>query len=433
MVIHSNRKLALRFLALGIFTASISSYLFAAERVSIKDSVATISNTDNAISNGISTKLLKPIEIDFANLQNLPLPIIDRSLNPNNNNGGAFPASSTPVVYPGAAGGMDGGLGDGSLDVIDLFAEDDDGGDGVVFSNGSSSSSSSSSSDDSASITTSIGDGEVTSQSFGTNDHPFSATKVDGFVKDLTRSYPYRATGKLLFQVDSQFFVCSASLIRPGIVVTAAHCVAAFGNKRFYSNFLYVPAYKNGIAPYGVWTYDSAVITEGYYNGTSSCAVSGIVCEDDVALIMLKPQNKRYAGHRTGWLGFAYNGYGYSNRYPYFTHVTQLGYPVSHDGGQEMQRNDSHGYLDPFFTNNTVIGSAMEGGSSGGPWTVNFTTGFARPSNTIGALNADPNRVVGVTSWGFVDSSPKQQGASLFTSNNILRLYQSVCPNSPGC
>jgi len=115
--------------------------------------------------------------------------------------------------------------------------------------------------------------------------------------------------------------------------------------------------------------------------------------------------------------------------------VTQLGYPVSHDRGQEMQRNDSHGYPDFFNAKNTVIGSAMEGGSSGGPWMVNFTTGFANPSNAQGALEAAANRVVGVTSWGYVDPNQKQQGASPFTSNNILRLYQAACPNnfSPGC
>ena len=432
MVRHSNRKLVLRFLILGIFTSSISSYLFAEEIISIKDSVVTISNINNAVTNGISTKSLKPSEIDFANAQNIPLPIIDQPLHLNNN-GGAFSASNIPVVYPSESGGMDGGLGDGSLDIINLLSGDDDS--GIVFSNSSSGANSDSSSDDSSSITTSIGDGDVTSQAFGTNGHPFSATKVDGFVRNLTRTYPYRATGKLFFRINSQSFVCSASLIRPGVVVTAAHCVAAFGNKRFHSGFIYVPAYKKGVAPYGAWTYSTAVITANYYNGTSSCAVSGIVCEDDVALIVLRPQNGIYAGHRTGWLGFAYNGYGYSNRYPYFTHITQLGYPVSHDRGQEMQRNDSHGYPDPFLTNNTVIGSAMTGGSSGGPWIVNFTTGFARPSNARGALNAASNRVVGVTSWGFVNPNPKQQGASLFTSDNILPLYRAVCGNSsrPGC
>jgi hypothetical protein len=41
--------------------------------------------------------------------------------------------------------------------------------------------------------------------------------------------------------------------------------------------------------------------------------------------------------------------------------------------------------------------------------------------------------VVGVTSWGYIDPTIKQQGASPFTSGNITRLVEAACADArPG-
>lgn len=58
----------------------------------------------------------------------------------------------------------------------------------------------------------------------------------------------------------------------------------------------------------------------------------------------------------------------------------------------------------------SAIGSLMCGGSSGGPWLVNFGIRPARTATTAGSAS-NPNIVVGTTSWGYVSTAPKQQGA----------------------
>ena len=169
--------------------------------------------------------------------------------------------------------------------------------------------------------------------------------------------------------IGANSFVCSASLIKPGIVVTAAHCVANYGQSQFYSGWTFVPAYNNGSAPYGTWTAASATILTKYYIGTDSCAQFGVICPDDVALLTLNPQSGSYAGNAAGWFGYGWDGYGFNASSQAL--ITQLGYPVALDGGLLMERNDSQGFVAPSLSNNTIIGSLMTGGSSGGPWLVN--------------------------------------------------------------
>ena len=109
------------------------------------------------------------------------------------------------------------------------------------------------------------------SQEFGTSNHPFSTARADLNTAATNTQYPYRASGKLFFNVNGGTSVCSASLIKRGIVVTAAHCVAAFGRRQFYSDWRFVPGYRNGAAPYGVWTAATVRIPTSYFAGTESC------------------------------------------------------------------------------------------------------------------------------------------------------------------
>lgn len=185
----------------------------------------------------------------------------------------------------------------------------------------------------------------VTPEEFGTSNHPFTTNRANpaGGV-NVTKQWPFKAAGKLFFNIGSNSFVCSASLIKKGLVVTAAHCVANFGAQQFYSNWQFVPAYNNGRAPYGVWTAATAWVMSSYYLGTEVCAVYGVVCPNDVAVIVLNPQGGVYAGTATGYYGYGWNGYGYTPAN--LAQLTQLGYPVALDSGLLMERTDSYGYID---------------------------------------------------------------------------------------
>lgn len=260
---------------------------------------------------------------------------------------------------------------------------------------------------------------------------PFSTSRVDiqkvkpAHPTQLSKSYPYSAAGKLFFKVDGDAYVCSASLIKPGLVVTAAHCVAGFGENRFYTNFEFIPAYHNGTAPYGKWKAESVVVFSSYLDGTASC-IDGVVCDNDIAVMRMKPAGKTYPGNKAGWYGIGVDGYSYSDGH---VQITQLGYPVSHDKGKLMQRTDSVGIVEHDMLDNTYIGSRQTGGSSGGPWLVNFGQIASLDQGIDVGYDALPNVVVGVTSWGWVDANTyKAQGASPFTSDNILPLVNAFCP-----
>jgi V8-like Glu-specific endopeptidase len=217
-------------------------------------------------------------------------------------------------------------------------------------------------------------------------------------------------------------------MIKRGIVVTAAHCVANYGQSTYYHNLHFYPGYRNGTAPYGNWTVHQVWIKSAYYNGTDNCAQYGVVCPDDVAILILNPQNGTFAGTYTGWYPYGWNGFGFYNG---LTHITQIGYPLCLDNGRLMERNDSQGSVSGSNSSNTIIGSLMCDGSSGGPWLNNFGI---RPTltGTSNGTASNPNVVVGVTSWGSVQNNAvKWQGASPFTSNNIVFLVNSACNSQP--
>lgn len=266
------------------------------------------------------------------------------------------------------------------------------------------------------------GPGGVSSQEYGTANQPYTTSLEANSQLD-----PYRRAGKLFFRDGSSTFVCSASLIRVGLVVTAAHCVSKFGQQRYYTDFQYIPAYSSGQAPYGVWDWAAVLAPRSYMFGKSKCAANapGVVCDNDVAVIALKAKNGRYPGSFTGYFGFAIGGYSYTPNKQAL--VTQLGYPVSLNGGEQMIRTDSQGYVDATMAGNTVIGSLQTGGSSGGPWIVNFGAAPTASGNPFGTA-ADHNIVVGTTSWGYVNTGVKQQGASFFTNGNIAALVNAICP-----
>ncbi len=274
----------------------------------------------------------------------------------------------------------------------------------------------------------------------GFGEHPFSTATADLTSSTGTRlatntTYPYRASGKLFFTIPAGIpgfspgsYVCSASLIKRGVIVTAAHCIAAFAQSRFYNSWVFVPGYRGGAAPYGAYSGVNAWILASYYNNAASCPGSvapGVVCPNDIGVIELSG----LPGTSTGWYGFGWDGYGFTAAN--LVHITQTGYPVCLESGGYMQRNDSHGFTGSAtsYQSNTIIGSLMCGGSSGGPWLTTFGRRPALTGTTTGN-EAQTNTVVGVTSWGYTSTSFKQQGASRFRATNIVTLVNAACGGS---
>ncbi len=268
-------------------------------------------------------------------------------------------------------------------------------------------------------------------EAHGTANRPFTTARADGATGTTTNIYPWRAAGRLFATIPTVGNgTCSASLIKRGLVVTAAHCVSKFG-VGVGSNIRFVPGYRSGQAPFGTWQGAQVRILASYINGTDQCAAggSGVVCRNDVAVLTLAPQAGKFPGTQTGWYGFGSGAAGFTNSG--LTHITQLGYPSCLNNGELMQRNDAQGAITASFVNNTVIGSLMCGGSSGGPWLINF----GHPSQLTGAstpAQSAANAVIGTTSWVSGGTGAiKQMGASPFTSQNIVALVNAACAATP--
>ena len=268
--------------------------------------------------------------------------------------------------------------------------------------------------------------GEDQPSQYGTSYYPFSTSRVDLDTSsgDPSKLYPYRAAGKLYFNIGSSTYVCSASLVKKGVIVTAAHCVANYGQKQFYTNWTFVPALSGSLAPYGTWSAQSAFVLSAYYYGTNPCQNTGVVCQDDVAVIVLSPKSGYYPGYYTGWLGYGWNNWGFTGG-PKLAQIAQLGYPSSHDSGTRMQRTDTQAYVSTMI-NNTVWGSSQTGGSSGGPLVANLGVAPVLSGVSTGTY-PDTNIVIGVTNWGYTDTTVKLQGGSPFTTANIYSLITGAC------
>jgi V8-like Glu-specific endopeptidase len=275
--------------------------------------------------------------------------------------------------------------------------------------------------------------GEFRLEDWGTTNLPFSTARADLNPEATNKQWPYRAAGKLFFKDGAKSFICSGAMIERGLVVTAAHCVSAYGKKRYYAAWEFVPGYRNGDAPFGTWKAAKVYVLATYPDGGAICDQNGVVCSDDVAILALLPQGPSTApyfpGDATGWFGYAYGPAPYTSTG--LTHITQLGYPGCLDNGGFMERNDAQGAISKSNRDNTVFGSLMCGGSSGGPWIANFGIAPDLTETTSGSY-ANANIVVGVTSWGFEDTKIKQQGASPFLSTNIDHLVKTACKEHPG-
>jgi V8-like Glu-specific endopeptidase len=217
------------------------------------------------------------------------------------------------------------------------------------------------------------------------------------------RIWPFRTVGKLFFKRGGRSFVCSASSIGNCAIITAGHCVHAGNNSSggWSTDVVFVPAYKDGNAPFGVWPAAySMVRTQWYRNGIPK----GL--SEDIGGCILRKQNGRKISQRVGWLGFAWN---WSRNQHWLSH----GYPAASPfNGRRMQINAAS-----FAYNGSVgaspapvgMGNDLTGGSSGGPWIWRFGTG-----NYVNGVNSYRRR-----------SKPKEMFSPYF-GNAAKSLYDSL-------
>jgi len=240
---------------------------------------------------------------------------------------------------------------------------------------------------------------------------PFTSTRV--FPASACKVFPYRAVGKLFFSRNGNNYVCSGSQIKRGIVLTAGHCVHS-GNgaaSGWASNFIFAPAYDSGVSPYGNWGWVSAYTTLTWYSGGG-----GVPNAADYGMVIQAPQSGSFPGTSTGWLGW--RTLSLINE-----HLSPVGYPCNFDSCNRQHRIDAQ--TQAASSNTGIMGSDMQGGSSGGPWVRNLCQVSVGQSST-----PFPNQAVGVTSYGPINTSLKYQGASVFDSR-FINMLNSACSSFP--
>jgi hypothetical protein len=103
------------------------------------------------------------------------------------------------------------------------------------------------------------------------------------------------------------------------------------------------------------WPAQGVILPSSYAFGTDSNLESGIVTNNDLALVWLKPLNGTEVGDVGGWFSYAVNGWGFSApsvamglgapTAPASAMLTNLAYPVAFDRGDRMQISQSATYF----------------------------------------------------------------------------------------
>lgn len=181
--------------------------------------------------------------------------------------------------------------------------------------------------------------------------------------------YPYVTVGKIFFKQNGGSYVASAASIGNYAIWTAGHCVHA-GNGRadgWSTNLVFVPAYKDGSAPFGQWPASYLLTRTNWYQNGIPNGLS-----DDMGGAVLFPNSSgRKISEVVGWLGFAWN-------WSRFQHWLSLGYPARTPfNGARMHINAASYAYDGTVpgVKPVGIGNEMTQGCSGGPWVWQFGTG----------------------------------------------------------
>jgi hypothetical protein len=216
-------------------------------------------------------------------------------------------------------------------------------------------------------------------------------------------NYPYRTVGRFFSSAGS----CTASSASPNnIIVTAAHCVYNTGNNTWYSNKVFVPAYRNGSAPYGQFPTSQCIVLNAWVNLSGSYAINSWARHDVAVCNMRTNTAGQTLSSAVGWLGRSWN-------YDYIQHHHNFGY-----ASNISSLYTSICAAESFYqtTDTLGMGCDMTYGASGGPWIRVFFPFESGAKNYVNSVNS-----------GIFVGTQNIYGPR-FTSNNIVTLC-----NAAGC
>ena len=140
-----------------------------------------------------------------------------------------------------------------------------------------------------------------------------------------TKIYPFSAIGYLESKdLKGQYESCSATLIGPSTVLTAAHCLYNHDAGGWQDEIFFVPGLNGSTAndaPYGGYEYQDAYVVQGYIDNYQG--FYGSVLPWDIGIVTLKQP----VGQNLGWLGYA----NYDNLGDFTANI--VGYPGDKPAG----------------------------------------------------------------------------------------------------
>ncbi|MGI5468406.1 trypsin-like serine peptidase [Streptomyces sp. CA-132043] len=173
-----------------------------------------------------------------------------------------------------------------------------------------------------------------------------------------------KTTGRVFFTYQGRQASCSGDAVTSqngSTVLTAGHCVKLDG--AWHTNWVFVPGYKDGAAPYGKWAATKTLSTPQW---TASEDINY-----DVGAAVVAPLSGKRLTDTVGGQGVSFNS-GYNQK------MYAFGYPAADPyDGSKLIYCSGNTTKDPLFSNDHALPCNMTGGSSGGPWfrTFDETTG----------------------------------------------------------
>jgi hypothetical protein len=201
---------------------------------------------------------------------------------------------------------------------------------------------------------------------------------------------PVSHIGKVFFTLGGANYVCSGNAVSStngSTVATAGHCVNE-GPGAYATNFVFVPAYENGAAPYGKWSARALYAPSQW--------VSNGDMTYDTGFAVMNPLNGKNLTAVVGGSGVAFNqargltykSYGYPAAAPY--------------NGETLKSCSGTATNDPNNPqfNSQGIPCDMTGGSSGGPWFIGTSSDGVQ--NSINSYGYNRSAVMYGPYWGSV-------------------------------
>ncbi|MEV1175726.1 peptidase [Nonomuraea sp. NPDC049784] len=194
-----------------------------------------------------------------------------------------------------------------------------------------------------------------------------------------------KTTGRIFFTTQGRNASCSGSAVtsaNKSVVLTAGHCVKLNGT--FHTNWVFVPGYNNGERPFGTWAATKLLTTPQWNSGED--------INFDVAAAVVAPLEGKTLVDVVGGQGVAFNQQRRQQMYGF-------GYPAAapYDGSKLIYCS-GRTFDDYLMSDDQGLTCNMTGGSSGGPWMLNFneSTGLGT-QNSVNSFkyNFAPNWMFG--------------------------------------